>query len=545
MKDRYFRPDQRSTEYARSWCSQQFGVTSSPSFLNTPVVERGGVKSTQVHVDQSIPPHVSFSPSKKARIMGGLIFSTWVGSRIIEPTPDISRSYGRDPFVNPVPFSQAEPLCIEEFNDPEKSKEALGYKVSILNPDGSVRNDYHSTNVVPMDVAKWATIASKLKSCSDETDTFYLERSKDAVIWLLTHVTKKGDHDEFDDISVDGITKRVSYAGTFYGKFDLEGRPISRSGARRGRGEATGISLDAIRAYVQQCPEFLFAQIPGNEQDKKVFEIVDEMAHALETELLDSDGRFYHSPDFGPHPDPDKEIHFGEENARMRRGLYAASEMLAMVVERYPDKKEAYSVKIANAKLIADNNFFSIQENGISVAQGHDLEGDAVWGLHNPADPDIVESRRNIAQQQVKNVDESELDLVTPAGLRAYDWQETTNPHWYRRLGYKIQDFFVGAAPTLDFAHANLMAGNIQRARDIVEQAGARQNDDGSIPIGWLPSTSLNLSYGDAGYTTDRYLEAQLLLGHINKKYPPPPKTSKIKRILGGIKNWAFNKVSM
>jgi hypothetical protein len=346
---------------------------------------------------------------------------------------------------------------------------ALSY-ILRLQPEGTyILTSPGVDDVVHMDVAHSAIALAK---------TGHLAEARGAMDWLLGKMTVPGDLDENSVVSYEGQSYSVDYAGSWWDHFTSAGVP--KTEMTRGRAEGVGMGLIATYALYQQDPEYLAQRIGGH----TVADLVGYSADYLTSPSIQGpDGRFSHRPDY--------RVSFNEEGARMVLGLRVASQMLSDAGRPEDAAQAAMHADLGLAALL--------KGQGLSQGMAYDYYAMGIWGL----------VPRDMATQELAVL--NSRGLVTPDGVRNYDWQVMTNPRPLDRLRYWLQGQTIGPSETFDWAIANVVAGQAPNAVVVEQKWLGLQRPDGGFPGGYIPV--LGLPFGDsATYSAARFVMLERIL---------------------------------
>jgi hypothetical protein len=361
-----------------------------------------------------------------------LLLCLWV---LIPPPIAAPRSQAIAP---PPPAQALAPLPVAAFRAAPRVERAVGFLLS-LQPEGTyILSRAGVDNVVPMDLAHAA-----LALCQ----AGHLREAEAALDWLLALQTRPGDAGSLASWTLEGERVAVDYVGSWYDHYHPDGTPKEQQ--TRGRGEAVGLTLIALATVVRADPAYAGHIVAG----EPVREYVARAAGYLRQPALQkADGRFHHRPEY--------RVSFGEEAARMGLGLQLAGDLLAAVGPTYADAARA-------ARAAGDRGVARLAAGGLTVGMSYDHYARSIWGL-----ADAAGARDEQATAR-------EAGLVTPYGMRRYDWQRLRDDGWRREVSWWAQEQVVGASESFDWGLACLAAGDL---------AGALRVD------GYLPSLGLKIS---------------------------------------------------
>ncbi|MCL5962498.1 MAG: hypothetical protein M1358_24825 [Chloroflexi bacterium] len=341
-----------------------------------------------------------------------------------------------------------------------------------LQPEGSyILTSENSDDIVHMDVAHSAIALSKVG---------HVKEAKKAMDWLLAHMTTPNSPDRRRTVTIDKTSRSVDYAGSWYDHFRRNGEP--RRDLTRGRGEGVGMALIAVYAVYQEDPAYLRHSIDGT----MVIDDVAMAVHYLTSDVVQrDDGRFNHRPDY--------QVSFNEEGTRMVLGLRLASDMLRA------------TARVEDADLAAEHaaKGLAALQNGNDINQGmaFDYYALSIWGLATPE------------QAREEFVSLKDAHLVSPDGVRNWDWQLNTAKSLWSRLRWWATSQSIAPAQTFDWAIANVTIGNIEEARRVEQRWLPLQRADGGFSGVYLPG--LRVGLGDpTSYTAARFILLERLLAN-------------------------------
>ncbi len=342
--------------------------------------------------------------------------------------------------------------------------------IQTLQPEGTyILTSAGSYDVVHMDVAHSAIALAKVGHGGD---------AKGAMDWLLGQMTLAGSPERYRPASVDGATHVFDYAGSWWDHYRPDGEP--RRDLTRGRGEGVGMVLIATYSIFQEDPSYLRHRING-------VSVIDRVALAARylagPAIQKEDGQFNHRPDY--------QVSFGEEGARMILGLRLASDMLAAQGRLEESAQAADHAERGLAALL--------RRDDINEGMAFDYYALSIWGMATPEQ----------AHEEFSSVREAEL--LSPDGVRNWDWQIDKAKSLLNRLRWWATSQSIAPAQTFDWAIANVTMGNVEEARRIEQRWLPLQRDDGGFSGVYLPG--LKAGFGEpTSYTAARFILLERML---------------------------------
>lgn len=318
-------------------------------------------------------------------------------------------------------------------------EKAVGFLLT-LQPEGTyILTAAGMDDVVHMDVAHAAIALSKVG---------YLAEAEAAMNWMVSTMTLKGASDQYGDMELAGETVSVDYSGSWHDHYRTSGEP--RRDLTRGRGEGVGMGLIAIYTIYQQDPSYLQMVIQGATVGDRVAAAV---GYLTSETMQHPDGRFNHRPDY--------RVSFGEEAARMSLGLELGARMLDEMGDRVAAQRARWGAERGLSALRGGD--------GLSYGMAYDYYAMSIWGL----------ATQEQAQEELSRLEAA--GLVTPDGVRNWDWQLLRAEDWRDKLRWWAASQSIGPSQTFDWAIASIAAGNMNDALEIERRWLPLQRSDGSF----------------------------------------------------------------
>jgi hypothetical protein len=387
-----------------------------------------------------------------------LLLCLWV---LVPPPTAAPRARSIAP---PPPAQALAPLPVAAYRAAPEVERAVGFILS-LQPEGSyILSRTGVDNVVPMDLAHAA-----LALCQAGR----LREAQAALDWLLALQIRPGDAGASVARTVDGQQIAIDYAGSWHDHYHTDGTPRERK--TRGRGEAVGLVLIALATVVRADPAYAAHHIAG---EPVIAHVARSAAYLSQPALQKPDGRFHHRPDY--------QVSFGEEAARMGLGLRLAAEMLAAA-------GPAFAAAAIAAREAGERGLARLAAGGLTVGMSYDHYARGIWGL---ADADEARDERATALA---------TGLVSPYGVRRYDWQRQRAEGWRDELSWWARERVVGASESFDWGLACLAAGDLDGALRVEAAWLPLQDEGGGFPDGYLPSVGIGIS-APTSYAAARFI---------------------------------------
>lgn len=360
-------------------------------------------------------------------------------------------------------------LPVEDFRQAAAVGRAVEF-ILALQPEGTyILTKPGGDDVVPMDVAHAAIALTKVGR---------LAEARAALDWMLARQTRSDDPQAAVTKPIDGQQVVVDYSGSWYDHYGRDG--LAKARMTRGRGEGAGLMLVAVAAVAQEDPTYVGQAIAG----KPVLDFVGRAVRYLSSPAVQKpDGRFHHRPDY--------RVSFNEEAARMALGLKLAAELL----ERGGERSAA-----ASARAHASLGFAALRKGeGLDQGMAYDYYAQTMWGLaEGPTVEAELESLRAAG-------------LVTPRGVRHYDWQQLRAHTLPDRLKWWGRGQVIAPSESFDWGIANLVAGRVETALELEAAWLPRQRADGGFAGGYL--AGLRLPVGQpTSYSAARFILFERLL---------------------------------
>jgi len=369
-----------------------------------------------------------------------------------------------------VPAQYALPsLQPEQQRNAQAVEKAVGFLLS-LQPEGTyILTSPGGDDVVHMDLAHSVIALAKVG---------YLGQAEAAMSWMASLMTLPGAADQHGAVTVDGKATAVDYAGSWYDHYRTTGE--ARRDLTRGRGEGVGMGLIAIYSIYREDPTYLQSVVQGAT-------IADRVALAARyltsLNVQHPDGRFNHRPDY--------QVSFGEEAARMTLGLELAASMLSDMGDQASAQRARDGANRGLAALRSGD--------GLSYGMAYDYYAMGIWGL----------ATRQQAGEELRRLQEA--SLVTPDGVRNWDWQALRADNWRDQLYWWAMGQSIGPSQTFDWAMASVAAGNLKDALSIERRWLRLQRDDGSFAGCYLLGLRLGVGPPNS-YATARFILMERLL---------------------------------
>ncbi|MFN8517017.1 MAG: hypothetical protein U0841_31485 [Chloroflexia bacterium] len=362
------------------------------------------------------------------------------------------------------PAQALAPLPVAAFRAAPEVGRAIEFILS-LQPEGTyILSRVGVNGVVPMDLAHAA-----LALCQ----AGHLREAEAALDWLLALQTRSGEAGSVVVREVDEETITIDYAGAWYDHYQVDGSPKVRM--TRGRGEAVGLTLIALATVVHADPAYAAQVVAG---EPVVAYVARAAGYLRQPVLQKADGRFHHRPDY--------QVSFGEEASRMGLGLRLAGELLAAA-------GPGYAQAAREAREAGDRGVAQLATGELAVGMSYDYYAQAIWGLTN------VEGAR--AEQERAEA----AGVVTPYGVRRYDWQRLNAHDWRQELSWWARERVVGASESFDWGLACLAAGDLAGAIRVEQAWLALQDADGGFPDGYLPTVGATVG-APTSYAAARFV---------------------------------------
>ena len=360
-------------------------------------------------------------------------------------------------------------LPVAEFRQAAAVGRAVAF-ILALQPEGTyILTKPGGDDIVPMDVAHAAIALTKAG---------HLAEARAALDWMLTRQTRPDDPQAAVTKTIDGQPVVVDYTGSWYDHYGRDG--LAKVRMTRGRGEGVGLMLVAVAAVVQEDPAYVGHDIAG----EPVLAFVGRAVRYLTSPAIQKpDGRFHHRPDY--------RVSFNEEAARMALGLKLAAELLEGRGERSA---------AASARAHAALGFVALRKGeGLDQGMAYDYYAQTMWGLaEGPA-----------AEAELASLHAT--GLVTPRGVRHYDWQELRARTLRDRLKWWGRGQVIAPSESFDWGIANLVAGRVETALELEAAWLPRQRADGGFAGGYL--AGLRLPIGEpTSYSAARFILFERLL---------------------------------
>jgi hypothetical protein len=397
-------------------------------------------------------------PKQRPTRLFTLLLCLWV----LIPTPTTAP---RAQSIAPPPPAQAlAPLPVAAYRAAPVVGRAVEFILS-LQPKGTyILSRAGVDGVVPMDLAHAAMALCQAGN---------LREAEAALDWLLARQVRPGDAEAGAIRSVDGAEIAINYVGSWYDHYQTNGSP--KDWLTRGRGEAVGLTLIALSTTAHADPAYSAHLVAGEPVVAYVSRATEYLSQPA---LQKTDGRFHHRPDY--------QVSFGEEASRMGLGLQLAGKMLATA-------GPAYASAAAAATAAGDRGLARLALGGLTVGMSYDYYAQSIWGL-----TDVAGARSERAAAMAAG-------MVTPYGVRRYDWQRLLARGWRQEISWWAREQVVGASESFDWGLACLAAGDLTGALRVEGAWLALQHADGGFPDGYLPTIGTTVG-APTSYAAARFI---------------------------------------
>lgn len=398
-------------------------------------------------------------PKKRSVRFFTLLLCLWV---LIPPPTSAPRTQSIAP---PPPAQALAPLPVAAFRAAPEVERAVAF-ILALQPEGSyILTRAGVDNVVPMDL-----VHAALALCQ----AGHIREAQAALGWLLALQTRPGDEGATAIRTVEGRQIAIDYTGSWHDHYYSNGTPKERK--TRGRGESVGLTLVTLATVIRADPTYATHLVAG---EPVIAYVARSAAYLSQPALQKPDGRFHHRPDY--------QVSFGEEASRMGLGLQMAADVLTAA-------GPAYAAAASVARDAGERGLVRLAAGDLTVGMSYDYFARGIWGLAEAEDAQAEQAATYAA------------GLVTPYGIRRYDWQRLRADGWRDELSWWGREQVVGASESFDWAMACLAAGDLAGALRVEAAWLPLQEHGGGFPDGYLPSVGIGIS------TPTSYAAARFIL---------------------------------